>query len=232
MTGAAPLRGQARLTARQLASFIDHTCLKPDATANDIGRLAGEAIEHGFRGVCVNSGRVALAKSLLGGSPPRLVATVGFPFGAASTKAKLAEAEQAIEDGANEIDVVLDIGKLLEGDAGFVRQELDTVVGSAHESAVLVKVIIETGFLTPSLIASTSRVVKDSGADFVKTCTGYGPRGVSTEDVRTIRNVVGPNMGIKASGGIRSYGQAIELIAAGATRLGCSQSVSLIGFPS
>lgn len=220
-------QGLTSPTPGQLGGFIDHTCLRPEATSEDITRLCGEAISHGFYAVCVNSGRVLLAKSALRGCLPRLVATVGFPFGASSTEGKLAEAGQAIDEGADEIDVVINIGKLVEGDVEFIGRELGAIVDRAHGSGKIVKVIIETGFLTPSLTTIASRLVQGAGADFVKTCTGYGPRGVSIEDVNTIRNAVGPNTGIKASGGIRSYEQAVELIAAGATRLGCSRSVAI-----
>jgi len=212
----------------ELARYIEHTNLQPNATTNDIKQLCQQAVAYAFLGVCVNSGRVGLCRSLLAGADTLLVATVGFPMGAASTESKLTEARQAIRDGARELDMMIDIGRFLDGNTDFTSHEVAALSKVAHSEGTRLKAIIETGFLNNSSIEAASRLVKEAGADFVKTNTGYGPRGVTVDDVRTIRSAIGPGMGIKAAGGIRTYVLAIDLVRAGATRLGCSSSVDLI----
>jgi deoxyribose-phosphate aldolase len=213
---------------RALAAVIDHTCLAPGATAADIERLCAEAGEHGFASVCVNGVHVARCRELLRGSPVTVCAVMGFPLGADEPRVKVFAAEVALGDGAGELDVVLQLGALKSGRIELVARDLEGVVGVAHRGGARVKAILETGLLTRQEIVDACRVVKASGAEFVKTSTGFGPRGASREDVELLRTCVGQRLGIKAAGGIRTAKFALELLAVGATRLGCSASVALV----
>ena len=214
------------LDALQLARHLDHTLLKPDATAQDIEQLCREALEHHFWSVCVNGSRVAQAYALLEDSGVKVACTVGFPLGAMTADTKRLEVEAAIDDGAQEIDVVLNIGRLKDGDDAYVLRELRDVVDAAEERTV--KVILETCLLTRDEKIRACKLVVESGAHFVKTSTGFSTSGASTHDVQLMRECVGPKFGVKASGGIRDAKIALGMIESGATRLGTSASVAIV----
>ena len=209
-----------------LASYIDHTILKADASAKDIEKLCAEARAHRFATVCVNGSRVALAAHLLEDSGVKVAAVVGFPLGAMDGDAKRYETEAAIDAGAGEIDMVINLGKLKEGDDASVLREIRDVVEAADERAV--KVIIETCLLTREEKIRACHLVLDSGAQFVKTSTGFSTGGATLDDVKLLREIVGPKFGVKASGGIRDFATASAMIAAGATRLGTSNGVAIV----
>ncbi len=213
------------LTPRSLAGLLDHTLLKPEATAKDIERLCAEAVRHGFKGVCVNPSRLALAAGLLAGCSPMPITVVGFPLGAAETRAKAREAAWCVEAGAREIDMVLNVGALKDGDHGLAGRDVAAVVQAA---GVPVKVIIETGLLDDREKETACRLAADAGAAFVKTCTGFSRGGATCEDVALMRRVVGSTLGVKASGGVRTREQALCLVAAGADRIGTSASVVIV----
>ena len=215
-------------TATELAARLDHTLLAAGATGAAIERLCDEARQHGFHAVCVNGVHVARCVARLRGSTVRVASVVGFPLGAGSLRARLAEADCALVDGAVELDLVLQIGALLAGDEGFVLEDLAALVRRARTSGALVKVILETGLLTPAQITRACQLAEEAGAAFVKTSTGFGPRGASLEDVQRMRAAVGERLGIKASGGIRTHEFACQLLAAGATRLGTSASLAIL----
>jgi deoxyribose-phosphate aldolase len=210
----------------QLAAFIDHTLLKPDATAAQIEKLCAEAREHKFFSVCVNSSRVAEARHFLEGSDVKVASVVGFPLGAMSTDAKRFETEAAIDDGALEIDVVLNVGRLKDGEDKYVLRELCDVVEAADEHTV--KVILETCLLTDEQKIRACRMAVESGAHFVKTSTGFSTGGATVADVKLMRATVGPDFGVKASGSIRDTKAALAMIEAGATRLGTSAGVAIV----
>ncbi len=214
------------LSALQLASYIDHTLLRADAIAADIDRLCDEARRHRFFCVCVNGSWVRRARHRLDASAIRIAAVAGFPLGAMSTKAKCLETAAAIEDGADEIDVVLNIGRVKQGDHLFVLGELRDIVKAADGRNV--KVILETCLLNKDEKVHACRLVVDSGARFVKTSTGFSSGGATVTDVALMRETVGPEFGVKASGGIRDAGTALAMIGAGATRLGTSAGVAII----
>ena len=214
------------LSSAQLAAYIDHTLLKPDATAKDIEKLCAEAHTYRFYSVCVNGSRVELARHLLEDSDVHVACVVGFPLGAGIPDAKRFETEAAVDDGAQEIDVVLNLGQLKDGNDKFVLRELRDVVQAADGNPV--KVIIETCLLTHAEKIRACRLVVDSGAQFVKTSTGFSTGGATVDDVKLMRETVGPNFGVKASGGIRDTQTALAMIAAGATRLGTSASVAIV----
>jgi deoxyribose-phosphate aldolase len=210
----------------QLAAFIDHTLLKADAPARDIEKLCAEAREHKFYSVCVNGSRVAEARHFLEGADVKVASVVGFPLGAMSTDAKRFETEAAIDDGAQEIDVVLNVGRLKDGDDKYVLREFCDVVEAADERTV--KVILETCLLTREEKIRACKLVVESGAHFVKTSTGFSTGGATVDDVRLMRETVGPKFGVKASGSIRDTQTALAMIAAGATRLGTSASIAIV----
>jgi len=207
-------------------AFIDHTLLKPDATSEQIEKLCLEAKENHFFGVCVNSSWVPLAKSLLSGSPVKLVAVIGFPLGAMSSEVKIFETKWCVQQGADEIDMVLAIGLLKEKKTALVQQEISEIVRAA--GPIPVKVILETGLLTNDEKREACVLSRQAGAQFVKTCTGFSPGAATIEDILLMREVVGPDLGVKASGGIKNFAQAVALIEAGATRLGTSSGVQLV----
>lgn len=209
-----------------LGQFIDHTLLKADATAKDIEKLCAEAREHKFAAVCVNGSRVELARHLLEDTDVKVATVVGFPLGAMEADAKRYETEVATEAGAQEIDVVLNIGRLKEGDDRYVLRELRDVAEAAEERTV--KVIIETCLLTRDEKLRACHLILDSGAHFVKTSTGFSSGGATLDDVKLLREAVGPKFGVKASGGIRDYAAAVAMIEAGATRLGTSNGVAIV----
>jgi deoxyribose-phosphate aldolase len=213
-------------TPATLARFIDHTLVRADATLQDIEKLCAEAREHKFYSVGVNGSWVVAAHHFLDGSEVKVGCAVGFPLGAMSGDAKRFETEAAIDDGAQEIDVVLNIGRLKDGDDKFVFRELCDVVEAADEWPV--KVILETCLLTREEKIRACQLVVESGARFVKTSTGFSTGGATIADVKLMRETVGPKFGVKASGGIRDTKTALAMIAAGATRLGTSASVAIV----
>ena len=214
------------LSPAKLAAFLDHTLLKADATAKDIEKLCAEARENQFYSVCVNGSRVGPARHFLEGTNVKVASVVGFPLGAMSSDAKRFETEAAIDDGAHEIDVVLNVGRLKDGDDKYVLRELRDVVEAADEWPV--KVILETCLLTREEKIRACKLVVESGAHFVKTSTGFSTGGATVDDVKLMRETVGPKFGVKASGGIRDSKTALAMIAAGATRLGTSASVAIV----
>jgi deoxyribose-phosphate aldolase len=214
------------LTPAQLAACIDHTLLKADAVAKDIEKLCAEALEHHFYSVCVNGSWVGQARHILEGIGIKIACVVGFPLGAMSGDVKRFEAEAAIDDGAHEIDVVLNIGRFKDGDDKFILRELCDVVEAADEWPV--KVILETCLLTQEEKIRACQIVVESGAKFVKTSTGFSTSGATIADVKLMRETVGPKFGVKASGGIRDTQTALAMIAAGATRLGTSAGVAIV----
>lgn len=214
--------------ARRLAATIDHTLLAPEASPAAIERLCDEAVEHGFATVCVNGVHVGRCAERLRGTPVSVCSVVGFPLGANAPRVKQGEALLAIDEGAKELDMVLQVGALKAGEHDFVAQDIRTVVEAARASRTGVKVILETGLLTPEETTRACQLASEAGADFVKTSTGFGPRGASREDVARMRAAVGPTLGVKAAGGIRTLAFALELLEAGATRLGTSASLELL----
>jgi len=208
--------------------WIDHTLLRPDATRPEIQKLCREAIEHQFASVCVNSYWVPMVAGALAGTSVKVCSVIGFPLGAALTVAKVAETEAALRLGAQEIDMVLNIGALRSGDDEAVRFDIEAVVDAAHREGALVKVILEVAVLTDEQKIKACLLAKAAKADFVKTSTGFGPSGATEHDVALMRRTVGQEMGVKASGGIRTAEDALKMIAAGATRIGASASVKIV----
>lgn len=219
--------GSARISA-EIARMIDHTLLKPDATQDQIAQLCYEARKYGFAAVCVNPTWVKLCSQLLKGSPVRVCTVVGFPLGATPTEVKAYEAQQAIDDGATEVDMVINIGALKSKDYALVERDIATVARTCHAGGAILKVILETALLTDEEKVIACQLAKAAGADFVKTSTGFGPGGATVRDVELMRQVVGAEMGVKAAGGIRSYQDAQAMIAAGATRIGASAGVQIV----
>lgn len=215
-----------------LAAMIDHTLLKPDATPDQIAQLCFEARKYGFASVCVNPGWVELCAKLLQGSPVKVCTVIGFPLGATAPEVKVYETINAIEHGANEIDMVINIGALKARDLELVARDIRGVVLAAHERGAIVKVIIETALLTDEDKVIACLVAKEAGADFVKTSTGFSGGGATVHDVELMRRVVGPEMGVKASGGVRTFEEAEAMVKAGATRIGASAGVKIIQGPS
>ena len=211
-----------------LASAIDHTLLKPDATRAEVDALCGEALEHGFASVCVNGAWVRRCAEILRDSPVLVCCVVGFPLGAMATEVKAYEARQAIEAGACEIDMVLNVGALKSGHDEQVRRDVAAVAETCHRLGARLKVILETCLLTNEEIVRASRLSKSAGADFVKTSTGFSKGGATVEHVALMRRTVGPVVGVKASGGVRDGDTARAMLAAGATRLGASASVEIV----
>jgi deoxyribose-phosphate aldolase len=216
------------MNREELAKYIDHTNLKPYASREDIKKLCEEAKKYGFYAVCVNPYRVKDAKEFLKGSDIKIASVVGFPLGATFTETKVQEALMAIHSGAQEIDMVMNIGALKDGNYEFVEADIREVVEAVHPVGVKVKVIIETCYLTKDEIVKACQLAKRAGADFVKTSTGFGTAGAKVEDVKLMREVVGEEMGVKAAGGIHTAKEAIEMIEAGANRIGASRSVQII----
>lgn len=210
-----------------IAKYIDYTLLKATGTADDVRRMCQEAREYSFASICIHPIYVKLCGQLLADSSVGVTTVVGFPFGANKSQVKVYEAQQAIADGATEIDMVMAIGEMLSGNSDAVAKDIVAVVKAVNNEA-LVKVIIETAYLTPELIIQASALIKEAGANFVKTSTGYAPSGAKVEDVRLIRKEVGPDFGIKASGGISSYAVAKEMLDAGASRLGVSAALAIV----
>jgi deoxyribose-phosphate aldolase len=211
---------------KDLASYIDHTLLRPDAVAREIETLCAEARENGFFGVCVHGSWISHACRFLSGTGVAVVSVAGFPLGASSTETKCFETRYAFDKGAAEIDVVLNIGRLKQGDDVFVGRELSEIVRAAHGNPV--KVILETCFLNREEKIRACRLAVDSGASFIKTSTGFGPGGATVADVKLLCECAGSNAAVKASGGIRDTATALAMIEAGARRLGTSSGVAIV----
>lgn len=218
---------QAASTQPEITMLIDHTLLKPEATEEQIRTLCEEALEYKFGAVCVISCWVSLCSQLLQGSSIKVASVIGFPWGTPATAAKVAEARQALQDGACELDMVMNYGKLKSSDYTYVANDIREVVRLAHKHDALVKVILETVVLSEQEKVIACLIAKDVGADFVKTSTGFAGGGATMEDIALMRKVVGPDMGVKASGGVRSYADAQKMLAAGATRIGTSSGIHI-----
>lgn len=214
----------------KIAAVIDHTLLKPGASEQDILRLCREAVKYSFKAVCVNSGRVGLAAAALDGTGVAVCSVAGFPLGAGTTAAKVAEAAGAVRDGATEVDMVINLGLLKDKKLRLVQQDIREVVEAVTslKPGALVKVIIETCHLTVEEKETACLLCTEAGARFVKTSTGMGPAGAAVEDIQLIRSKVPAHMGIKASGGIRTLEQALLMLRAGATRIGTSSGVRIM----
>ncbi len=211
-----------------VASLIDHTLLKPEASRDDIRKLCQEAARYAFASVCVNPWYVPLAAELLRGTKVKVCTVVGFPLGATLPQVKIYEAEEAIRLGAQEIDMVINIGALKSGQDDVVESDIRGVVAASHRGGAICKVILETALLTREEKVRGSMACKKAGADFVKTSTGFSTAGATPEDVALIRGAVGPEIGIKAAGGIRSFEDLKKMVRAGATRIGASASVKIV----
>jgi deoxyribose-phosphate aldolase len=212
-----------------VASLIDHTLLKPDATRQDVERLCAEAAEHGFATVCVNPAWVALCAARLRSTPVRVCAVVGFPLGATTADVKHFETHRVLFDGAREVDMVINIGALKSGDARTVEKDIEAVTGPCRAAGATSKVIIEAAYLTDEEKIVACTLAKAAGADFVKTSTGFGPGGATVADVALMRRVVGAEMGVKAAGGVRDLEGLKAMVAAGASRVGASAGVRIVG---
>jgi deoxyribose-phosphate aldolase len=222
------LTGAESEAAREVARHIDHTLLKPDATRDEIMKVCEEGVRYGFASVCINPTWVREAACALRGSGVKVCTVIGFPLGANSPDTKAYEARRAIFDGASELDMVINVGALKSGDHDLVSRDIRGVVEVAHEYDFICKVIIETALLTDDEKVSACLIAKEAGADFVKTSTGFSKGGATAADVALMRQVVGGQMGVKASGGVRDLKQAQEMIQAGATRIGASVGVKII----
>jgi deoxyribose-phosphate aldolase len=215
-----------------LAKMIDHTLLKPDVTQDKIAQLCVEARRYNFASVCVNPTHVKLCAELLRGSSVKVCSVIGFPFGATLPEVKVLEAQAVLQYGANEVDMVINIGALKGGDLELVARDIRGVVSTAHAASAICKVILETAMLTNEEKVTACLLAKEAGADFVKTSTGFGGGGATIEDIRLMRRVVGPDMGVKASGGIHTFEDAENMIKAGATRIGASAGVKIVAGPT
>lgn len=212
----------------KIAKYLDHTLLKPEATKADITKVAKDAIEYDFASVMVNPYWVATVHDLLKGTKVKTATVIGFPLGANTTAIKVAEAEQAIKDGAEEIDMVINIGELKAGNLAAVEQDIAAVVAVGHKHDDIVKVIIETALLTDEEKVTVSRIIMAAKADFVKTSTGFSTSGANVNDVKLLKETVGNTIQVKASGGIHTKAEAQAMIDAGASRLGTSASIAIV----
>ena len=228
--------GASRLTSTlgnvdigtDVAKLIDHTLLKPDATQDQIAQLCYEARKFGFAAVCVNPTHVKLCSQLLQGTQVHVCTVVGFPLGATPPEVKAYEAQQAIDDGATEVDMVINIGALRSKDYALVERDIAMVARACHAGGAILKVIIEAALLTDEDKVIACQLSKAAGADYVKTSTGFGPGGATAEDVALMRRAVGPELGVNAAGGIKNLADAKEMVAAGATRIGASAGIKFV----
>ncbi len=211
-----------------IAAFIDHTLLKPEASREQIRQICAEARQFNFASVCVNPGWIALVAKELRGTPVRACSVIGFPLGATLTETKRAEALACLRLGADELDMVMNVGALKSGDEAWVEQDIRAVVAVAHATGAAVKVILETGLLEEREKIRACQLARAAGADFVKTSTGFGPGGATAADIALMRATVGDCMGVKASGGVRTLEDARKMVAAGASRVGASASVKIV----
>jgi deoxyribose-phosphate aldolase len=216
------------LTASEIARLIDHTLLKPEATRDEIRKLCEEALKYGFASVCVNPWNVPQAAELLRGSAVKVCTVVGFPLGATLPEVKAFEAQESLKRGAQEIDMVINIGALKSGLLDAVAGDIRGVVETAHRGGGICKVILETALLTREEKVQGSLAAKNAGADFVKTSTGFSSAGATPEDVRLIRETIGAGTGIKAAGGVRTLEDLLKMVEAGATRIGASAGVKIV----
>lgn len=232
------------MTKKEIASYIDHTILAPEAGIKEITKVCSEAVKYGFASVCINPVNVSLAKDLLKDSEVKVCTVIGFPLGASSTAVKVFETENAIENGADEVDMVINIGAAKDGNLSAVSADIEQVTKAAKTKGkelgkkITVKVIVETCLLSDSVIKDVCVAAKNAGADFVKTSTGFAtpkdkdgkplPNGASVHHVELMRKTVGPDMGVKASGGIRDGKTAFDMIKAGASRIGASSGVKIV----
>lgn len=222
------LTGAESEAAREVARYIDHTLLKPDATRDDILKVCEEGVRYGFASVCINPVWVREAACALRGSGVKVCTVIGFPLGSNAPDTKAYEARRAIFDGASELDMVINVGALKSGDHDLVSRDIRSIVEISHEVGYICKVIIETALLSDDEKVSACLIAKEAGADFVKTSTGFSSGGATAADVALMRRAVGGQMGVKASGGVRDLKQAQEMIRAGATRIGASVGVKII----
>ena len=211
-----------------VAALIDHTILRPDATAEDVLKVCAEARHYGFASVCVNPARVALVASQLRGSAVKTCCVAGFPLGATFTETKMHEAELAVRNGAQEIDMVINVGALKDRDYQAVKSDIQGVAGVCHAGGALLKVIIEACLLDDREKVIACALSKMAGADFVKTSTGFSKSGATAADVALMRSVVGPDLGVKAAGGIRTLKDLQAMVEAGASRVGASASIQIV----
>jgi deoxyribose-phosphate aldolase len=221
--------GDAEDVPLDLAKYIDHTLLRPDVTSEEIDVLCTEAMDNGFASVCINPYWVKQSAERLRGSDVKVCTVIGFPLGAMTSDVKAAETRKALRDGAREVDMVINVGALKSGRHDVVLKDIERVVDAAHEVGALTKVILETALLTDEEKVIASSLAKRAHADFVKTSTGFGGGGATVYDVALMRETVGPDMGVKASGGVRTLEDAEDMIAAGATRIGASAGVQIVG---
>ena len=222
-----PSLSELSLTAAQMADYIDHTVLKPEAGFAALEKLCREAAENSFKAVCVNSALIYQAAQNLKGTRVEICSVVGFPLGAMETRAKAFEAENAVQDGATEIDMVINLGFFKSGALDLTEQDIHTVKRAVGQSCLL-KVILEACLLSPEEIVSACQICQAAGADFVKTSTGFSTGGATLEDVALMRRTVGQSMGVKASGGIKDWDTALAMIRAGADRIGTSSGVAIL----
>ncbi|GAA0295792.1 deoxyribose-phosphate aldolase [Gracilibacillus halotolerans] len=215
------------MNTQEIAKMIDHTLLKPETTKSQIDQLLKEAKEYRFASVCINPSWVKYASEQLQGTEVKVCTVIGFPLGATTTEAKVFEAKQAIENGANEIDMVIAIGQLKSGNTDYVKNDIEQVKKAAGKD-IIVKVIIETTLLTNEEKEIACKLSQEAGADFVKTSTGFAGGGATVEDVQLMHRVVGSDLQIKASGGVRNLDDALQMIEAGASRLGASAGVDIL----
>ncbi|MGE5680284.1 MAG: deoxyribose-phosphate aldolase [Bacillota bacterium] len=222
------------MSDEELAGIIDHTLLKPEATADEIKKLCNEAKVNSFASVCVNPSFVPLCSEQLKNSGVKVCTVIGFPLGATTTEVKKYEAGQALQNGAHEIDMVINVGRLKQGDYNYVFNDINQVVQAAKESNALCKVILETALLTDEEKVKACLISKEAKADFVKTSTGFSKGGATASDIALMRFVVGEKMGVKASGGVRTREDAELMVRSGASRIGASASVNIVtgGKPS
>ncbi|WP_313823760.1 deoxyribose-phosphate aldolase [Citricoccus sp.] len=220
--------GSAELTTAELAQYIDHTLLKPQASREDILAVCAEASEARVKSVCVNPVWVATVTEALSGSGVLTCTVVGFPLGATTTAAKVGETTDAIAHGADEVDMVIDIAAALAGDRAALVADIGAVAQASHDGGAILKVIIETCLLDDAAKELACSAAVEAGADFVKTSTGFSTGGATVEDVALMRRVVGPELGVKASGGVRSREDALAMIEAGATRIGASSALAIL----
>lgn len=214
------------MNKNELAGMIDHTLLKPDAEVSGIKELCKEALKYTFASVCVNPCNVKLAAEMLKGSKVKVCTVIGFPLGATTTAVKAFETEDAIKNGAQEVDMVINIGRLKDKDYEYVKNDIKAVINAAKGKA-LTKVIIETCLLTDEEKVIACKLSKEAGADFVKTSTGFSTGGATASDIKLMRETVGKDMGVKASGGVRTYEDSMAMIEAGASRIGASASIKI-----
>lgn len=216
-----------RMSAAELAAYIDHTLLRPEAVISQFEQLCNEAVKHKFKSVCVNSSWISFVAKKLRGTGVKICSVIGFPLGEMDTRSKAFEARNALGNGADELDMVINVGALKSGNLKLVEEDIRAIKRACRSTTVL-KVILETGLLTDDEKIIACEISRKAGADFVKTSTGFSGSGATVHDVALMRRIVGPAMGVKASGGIRNFDQAVALINAGANRLGCGSSVDVI----